>query len=72
MLALAMQNCPACNEPTASTKLRLDHMPLHGGQLLPLCRGSATLAEALAIEIQHGHAAEEEERHVVREVVSKI
>lgn len=71
MLVLLMQNCPACNEPTAATQLRMDHMPQASGQLMPLCRGSATLAEALQITLQHTHAADEQAGHVVRDVVSK-
>lgn len=72
MLVLLMQNCPACNEPTAATDLRLDHMPAASGQLMPICRGGATLAEPLRIELRHSHAEDEEKRHVVREVVSKV
>ena len=72
MLVLLMQNCPACNEPTAATNLRLDHMPQQSGQLMPICRGSATMAEPILIEMRHQHAADEQERHVVREVVSKV
>lgn len=76
MLALMMQNCPQCNEPTAATDLRLDHgtLPLltdGNGQLRPLCCGAQTLSEALRIEIRHSHAQDEERGHVVREVVSK-
>lgn len=71
MLVLLMQQCPVCNEPTAATDLRLDHMPQASGQLLPICRGSATFAEALKIELRHQHAQDEEARHEVREVVSK-
>lgn len=72
MLVLLMQNCPACNEPTSATNLRLDHMPQASGQLMPICRGAATLAEPILIELRHTHAADEEARHVVREVVSKV
>lgn len=72
MLVLLMQNCPACNEPTAGSDLRLDHMPQASGQLLPICRGSATMAEAIKIELKHSHAADEQREHVVRDVVSKV
>lgn len=70
MLALMMVNCPVCNEPTSTTAIRLDHLP-QGGQVLPLCKGSATLAEAKQIVIEHTHAADEQEAKNERVMISK-
>ncbi len=70
VLALMMVNCPVCNEPVATTTIRMDHLP-QNGQLLPLCRGSATLAEAKVITIEHTHATDEQSSEVKRQMISK-
>jgi hypothetical protein len=71
LLVLKMVNCPVCNEPSKSLRLRADHLP-HGGTVVPACKGSASLAEVLEILIDHGHAEAEQSNHVDREVVSKV
>ena len=70
LLAVKMLNCPICNEPTESFKLRSDHLP-QGGAIMPMCRGSQSLAEVQVIEMKR-HAAEyEEQNHKEREMISK-
>lgn len=60
-----------CNEPVGSVKVRLDHLPT-GGVITPLCKGSASLAENLSIEIELGHAQAEQERYSHKEVIHKL
>lgn len=67
---MLMAQCPVCNEPVAETLIRIDHLP-QGGQLLPLCKGSATLAEVKQIIIKHTHARDEQDAKAERVMVSK-
>lgn len=71
ILVLKMVNCPQCNEPSGTLRVRMDHLP-KGGSITPLCRGSATMAETIGIEVKLNHAAQEAANHVHREVPSKI
>lgn len=70
MLALMMVNCPICNEPTNNTFLRMDHLA-QGGGIQPLCKGGATLAETIGLQIPHNHAAQEQTNYKEREVITK-
>lgn len=71
LLALKMDNCPRCNEPAASLRLRTDHLP-RGGNIVPLCKGSATLAETHTIHVDFGHYRKEQKNHVIREMPCKL
>lgn len=71
MLVVKMVNCPMCNEPVRSTTLRVEHCP-HGGQITAVCLGHASLNEVLAVEFTHEHAQQEQDKHVVREMISKV
>lgn len=71
ILALQMRQCPVCNEPVSKLTLRMDHLPT-GGVITPMCRGSASLAENLQIEVTFGHAEAEAAAYIPKEVVSKL
>ena len=71
LLAVKMLNCPICNEPVESFRLRSDHLP-QGGAIMPMCRGSESLAEVQMIEMRRQAAAKEETTHKEREMCSKI
>ncbi len=70
LLAVKMLNCPICNEPVEAFRLRSDHLP-QGGAIMPMCRGSQTLAEVQVIEMKRQAAADEEKNHVERSMISK-
>jgi hypothetical protein len=70
MFALMMVQCPICNEPTKLTAIRMDHLA-QGGGIMPICKGSATLAESITIQMDHAHATQEQARYIEREVISK-
>lgn len=60
VLAVKMENCPVCNEPSVYTRIRIDHIgykqPLHA-----ICRGVATNAEVVMAEMKRGHWTEAEQ-----------
>ena len=61
VLAVKMENCPVCNEPSEGTQVRTDYLP-HGGPILMVCRGQAhPVAMTNMIEIERTHAKEIEE-----------
>ncbi len=70
LLAVKMLNCPICNEPVETFRLRSDHLP-QGGAIMPMCRGSQSLAEVQVIEMRRHAAEQEEKNHVEREMISK-
>lgn len=70
-LVLKMVNCPYCNEPAQALRLRLDHLP-KGGAITPICKGSGSLAEVIAIDIVHDHAASAAAEAPAYEVPSKV
>jgi hypothetical protein len=61
VLAMLMENCPYCNEPTQVTRLRTDHFP-SGGQVVKACKGQVGSAEITIIELERTHAVEVESR----------
>lgn len=71
ILAIKMVQCPICNEPVTHRVIRADHLP-HGGQITPMCRGAASLAEVTSIDIKCGHAEDEQKKYVDREMPSKV
>lgn len=71
MLALMMVNCPICNEPPVKAFFRMDHIAM-GGQITPLCMGSATLAEPIGIEVPLCHAQQEQDNFKEQKVTSKV
>lgn len=67
MLAVKMVNCPICNEPTKAFHLRTDHLPGNSsaparGVITPVCKGAASLAEIIFVDVTRGHAAAEQAR----------
>lgn len=68
---IKMLNCPLCNEPVERVRFRTDHLA-SGGQIAPMCRGSASLAEVTSVELIREHAREEERAHIVKEVPQKL
>lgn len=71
ILAIKMVQCPVCNEPVSKFRLRTDHLAQNTA-IMPVCRGSQSLAEVTEIEMTRGHASKEEGTHKVREVLSKV
>lgn len=71
ILAIKMVNCPQCNEPSTTLALRADHLS-RGSPITNICRGSESLAEVHKIQLNLNHAALEQEKHVEREMPSKI
>lgn len=71
ILVVKMVNCPICNEPPQLFRLRTDHLP-QGGAILPMCTGSPNLGDIGTIEIVRSHAKDEEQNHVIRDMISKI
>lgn len=71
IIVAKMVNCPICNEPTAKLVYRMDHLP-HGGTVMPMCKGSASLAEVTEVTLERRHAAEEQAQYKDREVINKI
>lgn len=57
ILMVRMINCPVCNEPTKSFKLRTDHTS-QGFGIAALCRGQAGMAETNFIEMTRTAAEE--------------
>lgn len=60
VLAVRMENCPVCNEPTKTFSLRTDHITKQMG-VNPLCKGGDSNGEVGVIEIERHHAEEWEE-----------
>lgn len=71
MLAVKMLQCPICNEPVVKLVFRSEHLP-QGGQITPMCYGAASLNEVQVITVARQHAAQEQSKHEVREMISKI
>lgn len=61
LLMVRMINCPVCNEPTKTFKLRTDHTS-QGFGIAALCRGQAGPAESNVIEMT---------RHAVADCIEK-
>jgi hypothetical protein len=71
VLAIKMEQCPQCNEPCTEFALRADHLSPQM-QVAPVCRGAATLAEAVTIHLRHEHAEQEEQRAPAARVAQKL
>lgn len=59
ILAIKMEQCPICNEPTEKTKFRSDHLP-QGAKVVASCRGEQSVAEQGDIELERRHYKEVE------------
>jgi hypothetical protein len=65
LLAVKMEMCPVCNEPTESMTLRVDHTP-PAPYPVPLCiPGSATMAEVIIAEIKFRSATQAEKGNII-------
>lgn len=71
IVAIKMVNCPNCNEPAVALRLRSDHLS-RGAAITPICRGSATQAEVITMDIELRHSAILQANHVERVLPSKI
>ena len=71
LLAIKAVNCPQCNEPSTSLRLRSDHLS-RGTAITPICRGSASQAEIIQLDIPLQHAALVQANFKEREMPSKI
>lgn len=71
MLAVKMLQCPICNEPVLRMVMRSEHLP-QGGQITPLCLGASTLNEVNVVTIERTHASQEQQNHVVRDMIGKV
>jgi len=71
ILAIKMVNCPQCNEPASALRLRSDHLS-RGAAITPTCRGSASQAEIIMLDIKLQHATILQENYKERELPSKV
>ena len=61
LIAVKMINCPICNEPTKTVKLRTDHTGMAFG-IAALCRGQGGMAESNFICMERHAAKDVEEK----------
>ena len=72
VLLVLMEQCPTCNEPTATFRMRTDHV-MKGGGYTAQCQGQKNAAEVTEIVMERTHATQiatealtPAEEHVIR------
>lgn len=71
LLAIKMVQCPKCNEPACSMRLRVDHLS-RGAAITSICRGSASQAEVISLDIELRHSAILAENYKERVLPTKV
>ena len=60
MLAMKMENCPVCNEPTAVSGIRVDHLT-PGGPVVKFCQQEPSPGEVVEMRLVREHWKQTEE-----------
>ena len=58
VLVTKMDNCPACNEPSKTSGIRVDHVHMVKGQPIPVvrfCQGQPSPAEVVEMRMHREH-----------------
>lgn len=70
VLAVKMESCPFCNEPSIQASIRCDHFS-RNEYVQPLCQGANTTAEITMLDFPLEHAAQTEMGNVASKITLK-